>query len=53
METFTANFQRTTDKQLLGITKRGSDRFGSTGVSIIKKKKLLERYLQKIMKRDF
>ena len=42
MEKFTANFQRATDKYFLGITKRGSDGFGSTGVSVIKKKKLLE-----------
>ena len=42
MEKFTANFQRATDKHFLGITKRGSDGFGSTGVSVIKKKKLLE-----------
>ena len=34
MEKFTANFQRVTDKHLLGITKRGSDGFGSTGVSV-------------------
>ena len=38
MEKITANFQRVTDKHLLGITKRGSDKFGSTGVSVIKKK---------------
>ena len=38
----TANFQRATDKHFLGITKRGSDGFGSTGVSAIKKKELLE-----------
>ena len=42
MEKFTANFQRVTDKHFLGITKCGSDGFGSTGVSVIKKKKLLE-----------
>ena len=38
MKKVTANFQRLTDKHLLGITKRGSDGFGSTGVSVIKKK---------------
>ena len=42
MEKFPAKFQRVTDKYLLGITKRGSDGFGSTGVSVVKKKKLLE-----------
>ena len=42
MEKFIANFQRVTGKQLLGITKRGSDGFGSTGVSVIKKKKALD-----------
>ena len=42
METFTSNFQRVTDKHLLGITKRSSDGFGSTRVSVIKRKKLLE-----------
>ena len=42
MEIFTANFQAATGKQLLGITKRGSDGFGSTGASAIKKKKSLE-----------
>ena len=30
MEKFTANFQRVADKHLLGITKCGSDGFGST-----------------------
>ena len=42
MEKFTANFQRVTDKHCLGITKLGSDGFGSTGVSVIKKKKIKE-----------
>ena len=42
METFTVNFQRVTDKHFLGITKCGSDGFGSTGLSVTKKKKLLE-----------
>ena len=46
MEKFTANFQRMTDKHCLGITKLGSDGFGSTGVSVIKKKKI-KRFLQK------
>ena len=36
------NFQRVTDKHLLGLTKRGSDRFGSTGFSEIKKIKKSE-----------
>ena len=38
MEKFTASFQRVTEKHLLGITKIGSDGFGSTGVSVIEKK---------------
>ena len=42
MEEFNVDFQRVTDKHFLGMTKRGSDGFGSTGVSVIKKKKLLE-----------
>ena len=42
LEKFTANFSRVADKHLLGITKRVSDGFGSTGVSVIKKKKLLK-----------
>ena len=37
METLDVNFQRVTDKHLIGITKRGSDGFGSTGVSEINK----------------
>ena len=40
MEKLDFNFQRVTDKHLLGLTKRGSDGFGSTGVSEIKKKKI-------------
>ena len=36
------NFQRVTDKHLLGLTKRGSDGFGSTGFSEIKKIKKSE-----------
>ena len=39
MEKLDVNFQRVTDKHLLGLTKRGSGGFGSTGVSEIKKKK--------------
>ena len=42
MEKFTAIFQRVTDKHCLGITKLGSDGFGLTGVSVIKKKKIKE-----------
>ena len=41
MEKLDVNFQRVTDKHLLGLTKRGSDGFGSTGVSEIKKNKNL------------
>ena len=36
------NFQRVRDKHFIGITKRGSDGFGSTDISVIKKKNLLE-----------
>lgn len=39
MEKFNANFDRVTDKHLLGQTKRGNDGFGSTGVTVIKKAK--------------
>ena len=42
MEKFTVNFQGVTDKHFLRITKRGSDGFGSAGISVIKKKKSLE-----------
>ena len=42
MEKFTVNFQGVTDKHFLGITKRGSDGFVSAGISVIKKKILLE-----------
>ena len=34
------------------ITKRGSDGFGSTGVSVIKKKKLLELVSKKISSKE-
>ena len=40
MEKFTVNFQRVDSLAFIGVTKRGSDGFGSTGVSVIKKKKL-------------
>ena len=39
MEKFNANFDRVTDKHLLGQTKRGNDGFGSTDVTVIKKAK--------------
>ena len=37
MEKLGVNFQRVADKHLLGLTKRGSDGFESTGVSEIQK----------------
>ena len=37
MEKLDVKFQRVIDKHLLGLTKRGSEGFGSTGVSEIKK----------------
>ena len=37
MEKFNANFHRVSDQHLLGKTKRGSDGFGLTGVTVIKK----------------
>ena len=40
MEKLGVNFQSVTDQHLLGLTKRGSDGFGSTGVFEIKKKNL-------------
>ena len=39
LEKLSVNFQSVTDQHLLGLTKRGSDGFGSTGVFEIKKKK--------------
>ena len=40
MEKFTVNFQRVDSLAFLGVTKHGSDGFGSIGVFVIKKKKL-------------
>ena len=40
IEKFDVNFQKLTKKCLLGITKRGSGSFGSTGLSVIKKTKV-------------
>ena len=40
IEKFDVNFQKLTKKSLLGITKRGSGSFGSTGLSVIKKTKV-------------
>ena len=40
IEKFDVNFQKVTKKSLLGITKRGSHGFGSTGLSVIKKTKV-------------
>ena len=40
IEKFDVNFQKVTKKSLLGITKRGSRGFGSTGLSVIKKTKV-------------
>ena len=37
IERFDVNFQNVTKKCLLGITKRGSGSFGSTGLSVLKK----------------
>ena len=37
MEIFNANLHRVSDQHLLGKTKRGNNRFGSTGVIVIKK----------------
>ena len=37
MEKFNANLHRVSDQHLLGKTKRGNNRFGSTGVIVIKK----------------
>ena len=42
MEKLDINFQRVTDKHLLGLAERGSDGFGSTGVCEIKKIKTSE-----------
>ena len=40
IEKFYVNFQKVTKKSILGITKRGSGAFGSTGLSVIKKTKV-------------
>ena len=40
IEKFDVNFQKVTKKSLLGITKRGSGGFSSTGLSVIKKTKV-------------
>ena len=40
IENYDVNFQKVTKKSLLGITKRGSHGFGSTGLSVIKKTKV-------------
>ena len=42
LEKVGANFQRVTEKSLLGATKRGNGGFGSTGLSVIKKIKVDE-----------
>ena len=38
LEKFGANFQRVTEKSLLGTIKRGNGGFGSTGLGVMKKK---------------
>ena len=40
MEKYNVKFEKVTDKNLLGATKRGKSGFGSTGLSVIKKTKL-------------
>ena len=40
MEKFTVNFQRVESLAFFDVTKRGSDGFGSTGDSVIKKEKI-------------
>ena len=52
MKKFTTKFQRVTDKHLLGITKRVSDGFGSTGVFLIKKKNLLKKICILLLKKQ-
>ena len=52
MEKFTANFQRVTDKHLIGITKRGSDGFRLTEVSVIKKKKIFELVSKEVSSKE-
>ena len=52
MEKFTANFQRVTDKHLIGITKRGSDGFRLTEVSVIKNKKIFELVSKEVSSKE-
>ena len=42
LEKFDANFEKVSKKEELGVTKRGSGGFGSTGITVIKKIKLPE-----------
>ena len=42
LEKYNVKFEKVSDKTLLGGTKRGSNSFGSTGLSMIKKTKLDE-----------
>ena len=39
MERFDVNFEKVSDPELLGKTKRGNDGFGSTGIQVIKRAK--------------
>ena len=41
-EKFAVHFEKVSKKEELGVTKRGSEGFGSTGITVIKKMKLPE-----------
>ena len=41
-EKFDVHFEKVSKKEELGVTKRGSGGFGSTGITVIKKMKVLE-----------
>ena len=54
IEKFDVNFQKVTKRNLLGITKRGSGGFGSTGMSVIKKlRKRVIKKSNKFLMRSF
>ena len=48
IEKFDVDFQKVAKKSLLGITKRGSGGFGSTGLSVIKKTKTVIKTKQQL-----
>lgn len=49
LEKYNVKFEKVSDKTLLGGTKRGSNSFGSTGLSMIKKQNLMNGLLMNLM----